>query len=116
MAPNQKYGHVDIKDNDRIVAHVIYSHQSLGGKVTMGEGRNEEDQTAIVIYGNLYFGEDGGYEIPFEVTVTDDGDEAFSLGETEFELSRGRCFLIDSHYDVRQLPFGDLSSALKQLM
>lgn len=101
------YDSIPITDNDRVVAHVLFAPLSLPG-IDIGLGRNDGADGCATIYGDLFIGTpiNGYYTVPFEVTTNKGADGLLLLGEEEFDLTAGRCFLLKDEYEVTvtQLP------------
>ena len=101
-----KYDYIAITHGERPVAHVYVAPQELSG-LDIGIDERDEPDGSKTISGDVFIGNenDGAYTIEFSVTVDKGGvDGLLQFGEREYDLSKGRCFVVRPGYKISQLP------------
>jgi hypothetical protein len=104
--PNYEY--IAIEEGGQPLAHVFVAPQELKGldigyvDLDEDEGEDEDDEEGPRWGGDVFIGneKDGYFTLDFEL----DGDgKTLTLGDDEYKLRRGRCFLVKEGYEVVQL-------------
>jgi hypothetical protein len=99
------FDYIAVEEGGRAVAHVFVAPQELKGLdigyVELDE-EEEEDEEGPSVAGDVYIGNetDGYFTLDFELSA--DGNTLL-LGDYEYKLRRGRCFLVKEGYEVVQL-------------
>ena len=102
--PATKYDYIPIEHNQRTIAHVFVAPQELKG-LSIGYIDPETDKHSVTIGGEIEIGdsEDGTYALDFEMTITKGAEGELSLGDEEYDLKKGRAFVVKEGYKVHQL-------------
>jgi hypothetical protein len=114
-----EYSYIAIEDKQRVVAHIFVAPQEVTG-LDIGyvepDEDDEQEADALSVAGDIYIGnpEDGYYTIDFDLHQRN-GTDVFSFGEEEYDLSRGRCFVVKQRYAVAQLPYQSKEEAARHL-
>jgi hypothetical protein len=101
-----RYDLVTIRVDDLAVAWVFVAPQDLTGGATVAANRFDRPGGAVHMDGDVSIGnpKDGTYDIEFNVTVSGGVPGPLQLGDREYDLRAGRCFVVQPGYRIAQLP------------
>ncbi|MBB3210730.1 hypothetical protein FHS27_006578 [Rhodopirellula rubra] len=112
----QQYLHIPIEYRGTTVADVFVASQELSGlEIAYIDADEDDDSETIggaVMIGN---GKDGYYNIDFELTPDHRRDGMLDFADEDYDLSKGRAFLVKTGYQTVQLSAQSFDEALKQL-
>lgn len=112
----KEYLHIPIEYRGKTVADVFVAPQDLPGlEIEYIDADEDDDSETIggaVMIGN---GKDGFYSIDFEITPDHRSDGTLDFADEEYDLSKGRAFLVRTGYQTVQLAAQTYDEALKQL-
>ncbi len=101
-----RYDLVTIRVDDLDIAWVFVAPQDLTGGAGVAANRFKRPGGVIHVDGDLSIGnvKDGFYDIEFNVSVAGGVPGPLQLGEREYDLGAGRCFVVHPGYRIAQLP------------
>ena len=112
----QEYLHIPIEYRGRTVADVFVAPQDLPG-LEIAYIDADEDDDSETIGGEVQIGnvKDGFYNIDFELTPDDRSGGTLDFADEDYDLSKGRAFLVKTGYRTVQLAAHTYKEALKLL-
>jgi hypothetical protein len=111
-----RYEYIAVEDGSRDLAHIFVAPQEFPG-LDIGYINPVKSARGMTIGGDIYIGnaQDGYYTIDFEMTIRDGVDGAFEFGDDDYDLTKGRCFLVKEGYEIVQLPCQSKEEAVRLL-
>jgi len=112
----QVFDYVAIEHNGAAIAHVFVAPQELKG-LMIGYITPHIDGATTTIGGDLEIGNanDGSFLMDFELTYTNGVAGPLLLGNRQYDLKKGRAFVVTAGYKISQMKSQTKDDAIKNL-
>jgi hypothetical protein len=116
LRPRQVFDYIAVEHNGAAVAHLFVAPQELPG-LSIGYIEPGIEGSATTIGGDIEIGnaKDGSFLIDFELTFTNGVAGPLLLGDQQYDLKRGRAFVVTGGYQISQLKCQTKDDAVKAL-
>jgi hypothetical protein len=116
LKSQQVFDYIAIEHEGNAIAHLFVSPQELPG-LSIGYIRPVVDGSSTTIGGDIEIGNasDGSFLLDFEVIFKKGIPGPLLLGSEEYDLKKGRTFVVMPGYTMRQMKYATKEDALKNL-